>query len=397
MPSKLEEIFNHFNRLLFLPFSAWLRYLYAPSLRKYPFIKAMLIPLWTMGIYRKKTVIGSLQRFREILFHKKCYDPIIDRHMPSLIVATRFFQTDEYHLFISAKRRGISTVLVVASWDNLYCYSYLPVRPDHLIVWNEWMKQDAIKRHGYSEENISIIGPPQFDIYFKKDSLPTKEEYFKRHRLDISKRLITFTTADILTDQQEVAKMIYKTVIERHKDRQLLVRIHPQEPFDKYINLPNRYERFFIDIPGKKASGSADRVFSKQDFTDLACCMSYSDVVINVCSTITLDAAVADTPVICYRCLDAYTDRERIKKVIHAHDQDHFRALIEVNGLSIAENNDHLSELVNAYLKNRNLHREKREAITSLMIPHRDGSMSMRLAERLIELMDYSIQHKKNL
>ena len=119
--------------------------------------------------------------------------------------------------------------------------------------------------------------------------------------------------------------------------------------------------------------------------------MRHSDLVINVCSTITLDASVSDRPVICYRCLDAYTDKEKMRKMIEAHDADHFRPLIEVDGLSVAETNDQLKSLVDKYLKDPKIHKEKREAATALMVPYRDGSMARRLGELLLEILDDTV------
>lgn len=387
-PSRLEALLGHLNNLAFLPHSAWLRYLYGSLLGARLYTKPLLKFFSSNGGKQSRLVIRSLQAARRYLFGKGRYDWLLECYQPAMVVATRLFGTDEYHVLLSAKRRRILTVLVVASWDNLYSYAYMPFEPDEIIAWNQEMLLDAVEKHKVPKKKISIVGPPQFDIYFQRNSLPTKSEYLSRHGLDSSKTLITFTTTDILTDQPATALMIYKTVVAKYEDRQLLIRIHPQEKVDGYLDLPRQYKRLFLDIPGKWTSGSVDRVFNRQDFYDLACCMVYSDVVINVCSTITLDSAVAGTPVICYRCMEPYTDKERMKKVIEAHDLDHFRALIRVNGLRIADSNEQLKELVARYLAHRSLDSDKREAVTSLAVPYRDGLISRRLGEKLLEILN---------
>jgi hypothetical protein len=388
-PGRVERMVDHFSRLLFLPSSAIMEVYYQPHLDRNPVLRAILKTLWAAGAHRSRGFIRALRGFRSGLLAGRRYDEIIRQYRPDLVATTRLFNTDEYRLLAAAKRSGVPTVHLVASWDNLTSYAYLPFWPDYLWCWNPIMTDEACRLHAFPRDRTEVVGPPQFDIYFRPETYPPRAEYLARLGLDAGLRLITFTTTDILSDQPALAERIWKAVIADHPDRQLLVRVHPQEDAAKYDRL-RELARLVLDVPGSWAGTSADRLFSRQDFLDLACCMTFSDVVINVCSTITLDASAADTPIICYRNLEAYTDRAANEKMIEAHDRTHFAPLKAAGGLTIAATDRELAELVAGYLEDSTRHADRRRILTDLMIPRTDGGIGRHLGRRLGELARHS-------
>lgn len=390
-PSAAERGLDAFQRLAFLPFSDYLTYCSEDILRSHLWLRWGMAAVWKTGIYRRRWFLSLLQAARR-LFYRPTYAELFRRERIDLAVATRLFNTDEWRFLEAARRAGVKTAVVISSWDNLHSYGYMPIRPDRVVVWNDVMRNEAVEKHGIAVAAVDVVGPPQFDLYGRPADLPRREEYFARIGADPTKRLISFTTADILSDQPRMAELIHATVIAGHADRQLLVRVHPQEDPTPYRTLSELLPAVILDIPGKAVAGAADRLFSRQDFADLAFLMTYSDAVINVCSTITLDASAADTPVICYRSLTAYSNKNRMQRIIRAHDNTHFAPLLAVGGVLIAEDEPSLSRIVSAALADRTYERQRRMAVRALMVPYADGAMAHRLARKLLEMVSRSLK-----
>ncbi len=387
-PSRQEKWFNLFQQLAFLPYSKYLEYCFAPSLERRPWVRSLMRVVWDTGLYRTGWFKAAMVAVRRWWFYEPGYEHIFRDGGADLAVATRLFNTDEWRFLEAARRCGVKTAATISSWDNLHSYGYLPFRADCVIVWNSLMADEARLKHGIDADRIRIAAPAQFDLYFRPSDLEGRDRYFSGIGLDPSKKLVTFTTADILGDQPAVAELVYQTVVAEYLDRQMLVRIHPQEDPEPYRRLANGQAKLVVQIPGKSVPGVADRVFSGSDLKDLACLMRYSDVVINVCSTITLDASVADTPVICYRSLSGYSNRQEIQRIIAAHDQTHFRPLLDGGALLIADNETALRSQVDSIMGDRQFERQKREIARKLMAPTADGQSGRNLAALILELSE---------
>jgi hypothetical protein len=60
-------------------------------------------------------------------------------------VFTRLFFSDEIPLIRAVIKAGIPTLGVVASWDNLTSKGLLLPKVDRLLVWNDAMREEAVK------------------------------------------------------------------------------------------------------------------------------------------------------------------------------------------------------------------------------------------------------------
>ena len=54
---------------------------------------------------------------------------------------------------------------MVLSWDNLYSRGPMCRRPDHLMVWSEEMRRQAIEVHQFPADRMTVVGPLQFRFY----------------------------------------------------------------------------------------------------------------------------------------------------------------------------------------------------------------------------------------
>jgi len=111
---------------------------------------------------------------------------------PALLVTTNALSIREVDLVNSAHTLGIPTVGLVRSWDNVH--KGLQSRPQHLAVWNEVNRQEVISLDRYQPQNVTIVGPCQFDPYFSPDTIWSREKFAALFDLDPNRPIILFAT-----------------------------------------------------------------------------------------------------------------------------------------------------------------------------------------------------------
>jgi hypothetical protein len=84
----------------------------------------------------------------------------------------------------AAKRLGIPTGLLVASWDNLTTKGLIQEFPDFMTVWNEAMKREAVELHGMPAERVLVTGAPNFDDLFAWQPDRSREQFLAEVGLD---------------------------------------------------------------------------------------------------------------------------------------------------------------------------------------------------------------------
>ena len=181
----------------------------------------------------------------------------------------------------------------------------IPVRRvDRLIVWNTIMRDQAVALHGYQPAELRLAGTPQWDPYFKDGVITSREAFCQRIGADPSIKLITLTTTplELYSYYEQLIEMLLEA---REQERfrqptQLLVRVHPRDAVERYAAFEGT-PGVIIEKPFKQTVRSGDGM--TVDVTadaqhHLANTMRHSDVVLQVVSTIAIEAAIFDTPVV---------------------------------------------------------------------------------------------------
>ena len=321
------------------------------------------------------------------------YKEIFNHHNPDLVIVTRVLRgSPDYPILKEAALRKISVVALVSSWDNFTTKGFFPFGVKKLVVWNQIMKEEAEELFGFPTKDIFISGIPRFDNYFNLNDKRSKEVFFKAHDLDIRKKLITYTTGnkslvlppgDKTSAEVDIAIEIASAITKGSiKDAQLLVRLHPLADESDYAPLINM-KHVKIQIPGKKNS-FIDRLFSKDDDRLLAETLIYSDVILNVASTITIDAAIFDTPSISI----SYDPRGELPtefSVKRIYEYEHYRKLIKTGGVNIAASPVEMIDKIKEYILKPSLNSDKRAAIVKQQCDYIDGRSGYRVANFILE------------
>ena len=342
-----------------------------------------------IGRFKFQRLLGFLMRVSN---QKREYKDVFERHKPDLVVVTRVLRASpDYPILKEATVRKLPVIALVSSWDNFTTKGFFPFGVKKLVVWNDVMKQEAIELFGFPENDIFISGIPRFDNYFTKKGIRSKEEFFKAFGLDLNKKLVTYTTGNkslFLSPGDEVSAEVdiaCQLAVAIHRgelgDAQLLVRLHPLAEERDFKPLQNM-ENVVLQVPGKN-NAFRDRLFSKQDDIEIAETVLYSDVVLNVASTMTIDSAVFNTPSLSV-AFDLRTSIPFAHSVKRFYEYEHYRELRKTGGVHLINSPEDMIEQTRCYLIDPSINKEKRQAIVKQQCKFTDGKSGERVADGIL-------------
>jgi CDP-glycerol glycerophosphotransferase (TagB/SpsB family) len=311
------------------------------------------------------------------------------KHRPDLLVVTRVLNwSADFSLLKEAHLQGIPITALVSSWDNLTSKGFFPVGVRDLIVWNEIMQDEAKTIFGFPDDRIHLGGIPRYDRYFRREGLRSRTEFCRQWGLNPDRSIVTFSTANtgLMTHpsgqepEVEVARFVQSAVARDAVGRpaQLLVRVHPLADPDMCQPLRD-LPHVTLQIPGHR-SAFRDRLLKLEEERDLAETLWHSDVIFNHASTVTIDAAVFDTPVVCVG-FDWFEDQPYAQSTRRFYAQDHYRKLAATGGFRLATSRRDLLIRLRAYLDDPSLDRDGRKAIVKQQCHYSDGRSAVRVAQ----------------
>jgi hypothetical protein len=271
---------------------------------------------------------------------------ILSEHAPDLLFATHASTYFEESLLHEAVRHRIPTVFMVLSWDHLSSKVVMCGRYDRVMVWNRVTREEILATmDAYTPGQIQVVGVPQFDCYAQRPSV-TYEEWCRGHQLDPSRRTILFSTMpQVRHDGQHL--IIERILEEIRAARQLPVRLqmlikcHPFDNTNLYDRLldsgfPVAIQRSTLR-PGQRQE---DWFPSPEEMIISRDALYFCAVNINIFSTVTLEAAYLDKPIV-HVAFDTTPVVNRIP-CREFYNFDHFRRITESGAAVLAENFDQL-------------------------------------------------------
>jgi hypothetical protein len=347
-----------------------------------------------MILGKNRWLMHKIEDLGPRLFGENGYGELFDKYSPSILVTSGTVGSNmEKPLMRAAKNRKIPIIIKVMSWDNFTTKGKIPVMPDKLIVWNDIMKQEAMQLYKYPEDDIFVAGSPQYDYYFNKDRFCSKDEFFKRIGADAGKKLISYAASGtaLFADEREVMEKLCDSVEngEIAFPAQLLIRLHQTTDEGFYEKLRGRKSVVLLDGPGHFSGGLVDKWNpSEADMKHYAETMMHSDVVLNTGSTVSIDAAVFDTPIVNVNYdLSEKPYHDSIRK---RYDYTHYAHVVSTGGVRIANNHPELIEHINAYLTDPSLDREGRKRIVSEQCYRFDGLAGKRIGTFILDFLKSS-------
>ncbi len=294
-------------------------------------------------------------------------------------------------LLRAARRLGIPTLCVVLSWDNLTSKGHMAVRPDRLVVWNERMRQEAIELHDYSPDAVDVAGVAHFDVYARPEQQLSRAAVCRRLELDPERKILVFGTVSpyLFRYNLEVAEVLARAVADGRisPPAQLVVRLHPQsisgiyaDDLDAYRRLQQRYAGLMaLDLPQVINSG-LQWALPDDEMVWLASLLKWADVSLTVGSTLAIDAAMCDTPIVGV-AFDGFQRLPYSRSIRRAYDYTHYRPLVETGGLHLAGSEEEMIHVINRYLADHDLDSDGRARIVREQAWQLDGRSGERVAQ----------------
>jgi CDP-glycerol glycerophosphotransferase (TagB/SpsB family) len=344
----------------------------------------------------RKALVDAQMRFTPGL-----YTDLFEKYQPDLVIAsTAGWRMDRYFLR-EAHARGIPTMAAIVGWDNPSSYS-LPGAPvDWATCWSALQKAELVDGADWSPERVHIGGIPSYDGYFRKTWQMPHEKYIALHGLDPARKLVSYACSFVhfapnYPNVEALARLVASDSLA--EPSQLLVRLHPShfqdkprifaEEREKIHALEQKYPHVHVVRP--VALGGSLGYYSGEDMDEKSSMMAHSDVLVTVYSTMVVETAVHDTPII-----GAVIDTPggwnvpgkfslSLKEIGDWPTHKRFR---EAKAGRVAMNESELCAALNAYLKDPSLDAAERRKFIEDEITYTDGSSGRRTAEFILKVL----------
>lgn len=304
----------------------------------------------------------------------------------SLVVATHVHLPVEAPLIYGAMARGIPTLGILNSWDNVY--KGVACHPDHIVTWNDVNKRQLVELEGYEPESVTPVGAPAFDPYFAPENQWTREEFCRRLQLDPQRPILAYATIGQFVrffEETNLVDLLLQGVETGALpgNAQIVVRLHPwtrPDLFEKYRAHPNvrltRYEHY---VP------TLDWCPTREEVVLAGNLLRHADVCLTPGSTMALEACIFDTPVV-IPLFNTYQPEVWAAYYRVACLAMHFGRLVDEKILPAARNPEELFGWINKFLAAPTLQRENRTRIVKEYIQFTDGCTIERLADLAVSL-----------
>lgn len=310
---------------------------------------------------------------------------------PSVVFCTHQRPPDVLPPVLAAKQLGIPTATFIFSWDNLSSKGRIAAPFDHYLVWSDLMRREMLQYYpDVDPERVHIVGTPQFDPYADESLLWSREEFFRRIGADPSRPLICYSGGDTRTcpdDPDHVSILMNLIRSGQIQGRpQVVVRPAPVDDGKRYERVRAQFPEMLLAQPIWLHTKPGDwfRVIpTAEDVQLLANMTKHVDLNVNLGSTMTLDFAIRDKPVvnIAFDVSDPPVFGHPVWDFFYKFE--HYRPVVELGAARFARSAEEMAEHVNAYLHNPSLDRDGRRRLVELQVGGAIGTSSARVIDVL--------------
>ena len=343
-------------------------------------------------VFSGSRVLRNLMRWLDyLLVSDTTFGPYFDKYQPNLVFVTDVLSPADTLFLKQAKRKKVPKIAMVRGWDNLTSKGVVRLKPDKIIVQTDLMKREAIEYADMKDQDISISGVPIFDYYVNYQP-SAKEDFYKKIGVRPEYKIILF--APFFSHYQDSVKEIIKHLDESinkglfEEKLKILVRLPPSynQELGDYISNDNIiYDRPGIQFPLN--SYRKDWEFTKKDMQHLADSIHYSSVTSNFASTMTVDSAALDKPIINID-FDAKSHDPTKISIRYIYKNDHYQPVLAANCLKMARSKAELVEQINYYLKHPESEKDGRSKILKELVWKFDGRCSQRVGNYVLDYLN---------
>lgn len=347
-------------------------------------LNAVYIPLSRVGLLKKLVRLIETYVFRD-----DQYGSYFDRYMPDLVFSTAILSNFDLAFLKHARRRGIPTVGMPKSWDNLDKILFR-FEPDAFFVQNEHMRGDALRYQGFGESTTIPVGFLQFDIYRDPAAIESRESYCARHGFESALPIVMAGSEGLWSPGDDA---IFKHVLELRDsgelpDFNMIIRPHFSEPYDGRYDRLRSHARVFIDNTYRVTEFFADHWDpTLEDMRDFANTLRHCDISINFASTLSLDATCFDKPIINVAFGIRFENGRDVTPIIY--ETGFYREVIGTGATELVYDYAELVRSIKDGLAHPERRHEGREKLRKKLCYNLDGQSGVRLYREVINRLDH--------
>ena len=317
----------------------------------------------------------------KIILEKENFDLLFFTHQRPPFVAPLAYQ---------AEQLNIKTASFIFSWDNLASKGRMAANFDFFLVWSDLMKTELQQFYAsVKKENIEVVGTPQFEPYILDRYKMAKEEFISKFNIHSNLKTICFSCGDISTSKNDelYIETIADAIMEsKVKKVNLIIRTSPAEDPIRFEAFVKKYPFIKWNHPKWNLSRQnhqevwSQRIPSVDDVRDLKSLLAYSDLNINMLSTMSLDFIQFDKPVI----NPVFgNDKNELYDDQRFLNYAHIANVVNSNATKIVKNSQELLDAINLYLENPTLDSENRKQLLQMQVSKPLEGTGKRIAETL--------------
>jgi CDP-glycerol glycerophosphotransferase (TagB/SpsB family) len=318
------------------------------------------------------------------------YNRYFDLYKPQAVLLAHLFDEPELRLLREAKKRGVTTIGFINSWDKVTARCILRLLPDKAIVFNDIVKSEMMEYNEMDEKNIFVSGLPQYDSYFTDREYAPREELFKKLHLDPEKKLIVYAPLgrSFGASDWDVIDLLYRLQGEGKfgADAAVLVRFQPNDFLDE-AELKKR-PHLIYDYPGIRFSGTrgVDWDMNAEHLKHLRDTLHHISLLVCYASSVSIDAAVFDKPIININFETRKVDSFE-KASTKYYSFTHYKKALRAGGIRLVQNEGELVDWANQYLANPSIDREGRQRLVAEQCQFTDGKSGERIGKFILRLL----------
>lgn len=343
---------------------------------------------------------------KSIAFYEKCQYRSFKNHPKTILYQSLLQKYHLQHLFFThqrppyiapliavAQKNKIPTSTFIFSWDNLASKGRMSGTFDYYLVWSSLMKAELLQYYPRLQNNqIAVVGTPQFEPYIMPEYQLSEADFFLKFDLKKNQPILLFSCGDVSTSPNDTVYIAQiANAIQQNKlvqKVQVLVRTSPAESPERFRDIAQQFPFIKWNYPkweqtrNKHQESWSQRIPTTEDLADLKAVLAYSDMCINMLSTMSLDALFFQKPVINVvmgHSKNEWANDQRFLNYVH------IQKMVATKATKIALDEDSLLKHINFYLENPLADAENRQQLMDMQIGAPLQGTSQRIAKTLKE------------